>query len=214
MEHPPGPPFQGVLWDDDLEKTKFAVEATVRGHLRVERWLRSESNQRILTTQIVLDIHRTIFEDVFPTSAGRFRGDGSLALDINVEFGRKPEGGRYAGSSYRTVTAECEGLFSKVVGLIMQLDQLRLATVPDEFAREVLRVACYVHCEMVRIHPFAGGNGRTSRTLINYFAARYGFLPLSIDRPKGAYIEATQTWLEEHSIDDLTDLLLPNWKRE
>lgn len=36
-------------------------------------------------------------------------------------------------------------------------------------------VAAYLHDELVRIHPFIDGNGRTSRLLMNLYLLRYGY---------------------------------------
>lgn len=43
-----------------------------------------------------------------------------------------------------------------------------------------IELACWVHAEFVRIHPFIDGNGRTARLLMNYILMSFGFLPISI----------------------------------
>lgn len=43
-----------------------------------------------------------------------------------------------------------------------------------------IELACWVHAEFVRIHPFIGGNGRTARLLMNYILMSFEFLPISI----------------------------------
>ncbi len=41
-------------------------------------------------------------------------------------------------------------------------------------------LAAYLHDELVRIHPFIDGNGRTSRLLMNLYLLRSGYLIVSI----------------------------------
>jgi hypothetical protein len=43
--------------------------------------------------------------------------------------------------------------------------------------RSVLTLCAYAHCEWVRIHPFANGNGRIARIWSNWCALRYGLPP-------------------------------------
>jgi Fic family protein len=44
----------------------------------------------------------------------------------------------------------------------------------------VIELAAWTHAEFVRIHPYADGNGRTSRLIMNYQLLANGFLPISI----------------------------------
>jgi Fic family protein len=46
----------------------------------------------------------------------------------------------------------------------------------------VIELAAWTHAEFVRIHPFADGNGRTSRLIMNYQLMLNGFLPVSIKK--------------------------------
>ena len=43
-----------------------------------------------------------------------------------------------------------------------------------------LEYAAWTHAEFVKIHPFADGNGRTSRMIMNYQLMSCGLLPISI----------------------------------
>ena len=43
-----------------------------------------------------------------------------------------------------------------------------------------IEYAAWTHAEFVRIHPFADGNGRTSRMIMNYQLMAAGLLPISI----------------------------------
>jgi Fic family protein len=58
-----------------------------------------------------------------------------------------------------------------------------------------------VHFDLVTIHPFYDGNGRTSRLLMNYLQLYFN-LPLSIvfKEDKAAYFEALQQTRKEADI--------------
>ena len=201
------PPYRDIDWDDTLEQTAAAAAITTRGILRVELWLRTNATATPLTLALVTGIHRTIFEGLFPDFAGRLRGPAPRYVPSDVEFGN------YHGAQHLEVPGACESLFRDVGRLIEQLDAMRASSNPDEYSREVLKVAAYLHCEIIRLHPFVNGNGRTARVCLNYFAWRYGMSPVAITRPKGEYLEANVTWLQLRVIEHMVDFLAPLWQR-
>ena len=58
------------------------------------------------------------------------------------------------------------------------------ASLPDIFQH-----IAECHMEFERIHPFADGNGRTGRMILNQQILNYGLLPIAIE-PKGSYRQA------------------------
>ena len=44
--------------------------------------------------------------------------------------------------------------------------------------KDVMTIAAYLHLRFEEIHPFADGNGRVGRTLLNYYLMTHGFPPL------------------------------------
>ena len=50
----------------------------------------------------------------------------------------------------------------------------RFAEMEEQSIHPVL-IAAYLHDELVRIHPFIDGNGRTSRLLMNLYLLRNGY---------------------------------------
>lgn len=43
-----------------------------------------------------------------------------------------------------------------------------------------IKVACYAHLQLAKIHPFLDGNGRLSRLMMNFILMKNGYLPISI----------------------------------
>lgn len=59
-----------------------------------------------------------------------------------------------------------------------------------------VRIAAFLHDELVRIHPFIDGNGRTSRLLMNLYLLRHGYAIISLKGDalsKIAYYTALET---------------------
>ncbi len=56
-------------------------------------------------------------------------------------------------------------------------------------------IAAYLHDELVRIHPFIDGNGRTSRLLMNLYLLRRGYTLVNLkgsDEAKSSYYKALE----------------------
>ncbi len=86
-----------------------------------------------------------------------------------------------------------------------------------------IELAAWTHAEFVRIHPFADGNGRTSRLLMNYQLLLHGYLPISVAKENRVdYYNALEEYavngdlnmfsefvaqLEEKQLDDYLNLV-------
>lgn len=60
--------------------------------------------------------------------------------------------------------------------------------------------AAYLHDELVRIHPFIDGNGRTARLLMNLYLLKRGYLPVTLKGTAEAKLEY-YTALEQSHVD-------------
>lgn len=70
----------------------------------------------------------------------------------------------------------------------------------------LLKAAAYLHARFEYIHPFADGNGRVGRTVLNYFLMTRNHPPLIIyDEDKRQYYEALQAYDEAEVLDPLHD---------
>jgi len=107
------------------------------------------------------------------------------ALDATKGVFRK--GNVSAGSTYFVS-------YDKVEGLVKKLCNSIESKLPDvKTAIEKLNLSFDAHFDLVTIHPFYDGNGRTSRLLMNYLQLQFG-LPMGIvfKEDKAAYFEALQ----------------------
>jgi Fic family protein len=120
-----------------------------------------------LTEMDVRNLHRLVMLRSAPEMAGRYADQGRFVLT---------DAGRHSFPSPAEVPARM-GDFAH-----------RLGSAPATPA-----TAFAAHCELVDIHPFNDGNGRTARLLMNLVLIRGGYPPVVVrleDRP--AYIDALQ----------------------
>ena len=73
-----------------------------------------------------------------------------------------------------------------------------------------LGLACALkfHAEVIRIHPFEDGNGRTSRALLNILLVSIEVSPIAFEVPKHEYIECLNRYHADRDLVPLFDLAL------
>ena len=65
-----------------------------------------------------------------------------------------------------------------------------LQDIPDK-GDNIIKTAAYLHCKFENTHPFADGNGRVGRTLMNYFLMTHEHPPIVIrNETKNEYYNA------------------------
>ena len=73
---------------------------------------------------------------------------------------------------------------------------------------DTLTKAAYFHARFENIHPFSDGNGRTGRTLLNYYLLTQNHPPLIIyTEDKMAYYSALESYDQDETIEPLKKFL-------
>ena len=114
----------------------------------IERRVEERPQPSAITDQDLLDIHAQVLADIDPRSAGRLRD--SRVLIRGTRF--IPPG------SHR---------FGELIPRMLELANLE--GVPPALQ------AAELHYNLVAVHPFGDGNGRTARLLMNYHLLRHGY---------------------------------------
>ena len=74
---------------------------------------------------------------------------------------------------------------------------------------KVLKAATYFHMRFECIHPFADGNGRVGRTMMNYFLMVHNHPPIIVyDDNRNEYYEALEHYSDGEDIEPLFDFFL------
>jgi Fic family protein len=87
-----------------------------------------------------------------------------------------------------------------------------LSEIVDELnnyiGKDILKAASYFHLRFEHIHPFADGNGRVGRTLLNYYLLTHGEPPTIIyNEDKRQYYEALEQYDTKEEILPFYDFL-------
>lgn len=118
------------------------------------------------------------------------------------QLGERP--GEYKRHDYVTgkneIGAMPEDVQEEISELLSQVQEL-----PDDKA---LTAAAYFHAKFENIHPFADGNGRTGRLVMNYFLLLHGHPPIIIhEEDRKEYYSALEAWDERQELEPLTEFL-------
>ncbi|MDD3039935.1 Fic family protein [Bacteroides sp.] len=116
---------------------------------------------------------------------------------------------------YRTVPAMISGSTHMppqpyLIEKQMEDFMLRFRQMEEEKVHPVL-VAAYLHDELVRIHPFIDGNGRTSRLLMNLYLLRNGYVIITLKGSNDAkinYYKALEKSHTEHLTENFQQLVV------
>jgi Fic family protein len=125
---------------------------------------------------------------------------------VDSATGAFRKGNVTAGVSYFPDFDKVERLTGELIKTLNDLMQKSLS-VADQ-----LNVSFDAHFNLVSIHPYYDGNGRTSRLLMNYLQAYYA-LPLAIvqSEHKAAYIQALIDTREQKNIQIFRDFMIEEY---
>ena len=88
----------------------------------------------------------------------------------------------------------------RLVAFCKELNKRRKAIDPSDICA-VYDLSFWAHYELVTIHPWADGNGRTSRLLMNLLQMEFGVLPVKVlKEDKATYIQALIDTREKEDI--------------
>ena len=125
-----------------------------------------------------------------------------------VEQGERP--GEFKKHDYVTGRAEVGSLPEEVENDLTDL----LSELNEYEGGSILKAAAYFHARFEYIHPFADGNGRVGRTLLNYFLMNHNHPPLIIhDEDKAAYYDALALYDDSEDIEPMAAFIKQQTER-
>jgi Fic family protein len=161
----------------------------VTDHLKALEFIIREANhKRPVTSSFIQEINSLVVRNTA-------RIYNTIFGTIDAGSGAFRKGNVTAGSSYFPNYDKVESLTTELVSAITKSMQQPMTVI------EQLDLSFVTHFNLVSIHPFYDGNGRTSRLLMNYIQAYYG-LPLGIvhNQAKAEYIQALIDTREQDDI--------------
>ena len=119
-----------------------------------------------------------------------------------IEKGERP--GEFKKHDYVTGIGEVGSLPEDVENDMQEM----LAAIRDFEGKDTLKVATYLHVRFEYIHPFADGNGRVGRTLLNYFLMIHDHPPVIVyDEDKKEYYSALEQYDNSQNYQEMYDFL-------
>lgn len=119
-----------------------------------------------------------------------------------IELGERP--GEFKKHDFVTGVEEVGSLPEDVQRDMQEL----LAEIAEYEGKDVLKLAAYFHLRFEYIHPFADGNGRAGRTLMNYYLMTHNHPPVIIhEEDKGAYYDALMRYDKDEEMQPMYDFL-------
>jgi Fic family protein len=154
----------------------------VVNHNKAYEYVRARiAESKPLDANCVKDIHAVLMENIFP--GGVYR---SVTVRITGASHRPPEPNE--------MYWQMQDFYADLPHKSQQMNAIELAA--------------WTHAEFVRIHPFADGNGRTSRLLMNYQLMANGFMPVSISKEdRLAYYETLDKYAVSGDIAPFADMV-------
>lgn len=116
--------------------------------------------------------------------------------DARWAKGERP--GTFKKGDYR-VADDVGAAPEEVPGLVKALAaEVQEALLSESAEKNALTIAAYLHAQLVDIHPFADGNGRTARLLMNYVLLKLNGAPCTISADdRLAYFGALDAFHQE-----------------
>jgi Fic family protein len=132
----------------------------------IERWAAMRPASAPIAEEDLLAVHAQVMADIDAPGAGRFRSERVLIK----------------GTSFIPPGSQ---KFDELIPALLALAN-RAGVEPPVQAAEL-------HYNLVAVHPFADGNGRTARLMMNYHLLRNGFPPAIIEvERRGEYLAALE----------------------
>ena len=164
-----------------------------------ELFLVSFAGRRAIDERLVKEFQRRLTQNTYDTR--------------RYQLGERP--GEYKRRDYVTgkeeIGAPPEDVAAEMAELLSELQEIP----PDQ----ALTAAAYFHAKFENIHPFADGNGRTGRLLMNYLLVLQNHPPIVIhEEDPRAYFEALEAWDRAQDLAPLTAFLreqtVKTWKKQ
>jgi fido (protein-threonine AMPylation protein) len=157
---------------------------------------RGEYSTRLLDQALLCEVHGALFEGV-RAHAGRTRrqhhGSERLIFGPNRSVHRDH------------VEAELRALFDR-----FQKSFASFVAHPDDPAYEesAIHVAVWLHAELIRIHPFEDGNGRSGRLFMGAALVALGLRPIPIEACKQEYYDCLNHYMRAKDLTYLQALYI------
>lgn len=161
-------------------RTLFEIQNQKKCVPVIEKYL---SENAVITKEMILNVHKVLMDGCY--SEDRFiKGERPRSFKkhdygVGDDIGVMPE----------DVETEIEFICREL---------------KENEGKDPLKIASYFHLAFESIHPFADGNGRTGRTLMNYYLIAHDYPPVVVyEEDKAAYYMALSLFDKTDKLDGM-----------
>ena len=182
---------KGIFDDDKVSNYTGTVTSLVE--IKNQKFLFNTAINRLadkesITPDLIRKFHRTLMYGVYD--------------DTRWNKGERP--GKFKIGDYCTGQSEV-GSYPEDV----EEDITNLCNEITEFSSDILLIASYFHLQFESIHPFADGNGRLGRMLLNYYLMLNNYPPCILyEEDKNTYYLALDVWDRTGKLDGFKKFLM------
>jgi Fic family protein len=146
-------------------------------------------DREAISKELILEVHSILTAGSY--DAHRFITQGERPGEFKKHH--YVVGKRNIGSPASTVEDEIDELVDEILGAD---------------SKDVLTVGTYFHLVFETIHPFADGNGRVGRTMLNYYLLTHDYPPVVIyEENRRTYYDMFEAYHEYEDIQRMQDFL-------
>ncbi|MBR3596240.1 MAG: Fic family protein [Clostridia bacterium] len=161
----------------------------IRNSKEANEYFLSSFNRKLpITQELIKEFQRLLTQNTYDTR--------------RYQLGERP--GEYKKHDFVTGREEIGALPEDVKEEIDELLE-EIQDIPEDI---VLKAAAYFHAKFENIHPFADGNGRTGRLVMNYLLVLNSHPPIVIhEEDRKSYYDALEAWDREQDIVPMCNFL-------
>lgn len=166
-----------------------------------EQAIRMAKSHTDFSLEMLKDLSALVMKNTgssYNTIQGSFNAAQGYLRLVNVTAGA-------GGKSYLNYTK----VPSKLAAFCQEMNERRLAMVDSKDLLEQYLLSFDAHLQLVTIHPWADGNGRMSRLIMNYIQFEFGLVPTKVKKEdKAEYIQALIDSREQDSPQPFREFML------
>ena len=185
-----------IINENKLENVKRSEEQA--GIEAIYDYIEDNKKQDIESIYVILKIHSLLYSKTpYRQFGGSFRNSNAYISDSEV---KTSEPNNISKDIYELTRS-----FEKALKLAKYINDKKTNSLIIEYLQLVLKIKC----RLIEIHPFADGNGRTSRAFVNLMLKKINYLPVIIEaKEKNKYIHAMNEAIVNKNSDEINKIYI------
>lgn len=178
---------------DSKSDITYTTEQEIRNHKSLAKEIINsfaDNTMKEISIEFIKELHSKLMKDCYD--------------DSRLSKGERP--GKFKIHDYvvglHDIGASPENVEEELKSLLEEVNEVKITP------KNALKIVAYFHCWFESIHPFADGNGRVGRLLINYILLKNDLPPIVLyDRDRNLYYLTLEEFNETQDIMGMVKFL-------